>query len=191
MMENDSLQTQIGQKYLQEHAGDIDWHYPNNPEANDVLFLINCYENVYKYHTPFWTSSYCITSTLEVFGYIALFILTVFVLIISIVIHRKTYGNKCRCKIFFRKIRHRIFILTGLMLITAIVKENFFLNDWNTPALIVLQALRFLITATSIMSFIYSAEALMMKNQIRKYIYFMWIFCVASMLTYLAIGIYE
>ena len=117
--------------------------------------------------------------------------LTAFVLIISIIFHRKTYGNRCKCKHFFEKVRHRIFILLIFMLLTAIIRENFFLKDATWPALILLQALRFLVIATSIMSFIYSAEELMKKNQIRQYIIFLWGFQVASMLAYLAIGIYE
>ena len=100
----------------------------NSPDANQVFRIINCYQNVLKYGSPDQTLSYCITQSVELFGYLILIALASFVMTIQILLHRRAYGKKCDCREFWRKDRHKLFILVECMLLALIIKEMFLIG---------------------------------------------------------------
>ena len=165
--------------------------YANNPDANKVFRNINCFQNAVKYETSGWTLSYCVTSSLEVVGYLVLFALSTFVMVIQVIFHWKVHGGKCDCLSFWKKDRHKIFFFVQIMLIASITKEMFIVGNYSWPLLLTAQLMRFLVIAVSTYSFLNDATALIEKSKIIYYMIFLQVSIACSILTFIIIGVVQ
>ena len=75
-------------------------YFYNNPKANDIIIFMNCFDNV-SYGSQNWVMAYCITITLEAFGYFVLSILLGFLLALHCMMFKKAKG-KCSWQVFKR-----------------------------------------------------------------------------------------
>ena len=98
---------------------------------------MNCFENVVKYKTPGWTYAYCVTSTIELLGYLVLFLLSTFILTILIVYHRKQHGGRCICSSFWKKDRAKIIAIGVVMTAVLTVREGFMIGDYAWTCLLI------------------------------------------------------
>ena len=162
-------------------------YQPSNENANDVLLLVNCWQNV-AYEQPNWSPVQCAGDTLLWLGFVVLSGMLGFLLTLHCIVYKRI-NSRCSWRIWTRN-RVQVLTLSLLLTVTMTIKLTFLMEAGDHEILILDQMMRFLIWSLTLLNFMQSAATLVVDLEIKRSIRWLKAFIYVGSCTYIAFWLF-